>query len=75
MTDQPKIQLIDVHKSFGPKTVLDGVTVDIAAAVTEFGLFTQASNAGGTMWTHICFSVVNLGIGDTLQSTYTLTIP
>ncbi|PKU22529.1 ABC transporter ATP-binding protein [Telmatospirillum siberiense] len=30
MTDQPKIQLIDVHKSFGPKTVLDGVTVDIA---------------------------------------------
>ena len=50
-------------------------TVDIAAAVTEFGLFTQASNAGGTMWTHICFSVVNLGIGDTLQSTYTLTIP
>ncbi len=32
MTGQPKIQLIDVHKSFGPKTVLDGVTVDIAAA-------------------------------------------
>jgi phospholipid/cholesterol/gamma-HCH transport system ATP-binding protein len=30
MTGQPKIQLIDVHKSFGPKMVLDGVTVDIA---------------------------------------------
>ncbi len=28
----PKIQLIDVHKSFGRKTVLDGVTVDIAPA-------------------------------------------
>ena len=25
----PKIQLIDVHKSFGTKTVLDGVTVDV----------------------------------------------
>ena len=50
-------------------------TVGIAAAVTEFGLFTQAANLGGTMWTHICFSVVSLGIGDTLQSTYTLTIP
>jgi phospholipid/cholesterol/gamma-HCH transport system ATP-binding protein len=32
MTAQPKIQLIDVHKSFGPKTVLDGVTLDIAPA-------------------------------------------
>ncbi len=28
----PKIQLIDVHKSFGPKLVLDGVTADIAAS-------------------------------------------
>jgi phospholipid/cholesterol/gamma-HCH transport system ATP-binding protein len=32
MTRQAKIQLIDVHKSFGAKKVLDGVTVDIAAA-------------------------------------------
>jgi phospholipid/cholesterol/gamma-HCH transport system ATP-binding protein len=32
MTRQAKIQLIDVHKSFGSKKVLDGVTVDIAAA-------------------------------------------
>lgn len=30
MTQTPKIQLIDVHKSFGAKLVLDGVTVDIA---------------------------------------------
>ncbi|HIJ61361.1 MAG TPA: ATP-binding cassette domain-containing protein [Rhodospirillaceae bacterium] len=29
MTRQPKIQLIDIHKSFGHKKVLDGVTVDI----------------------------------------------
>ncbi|MDR3437204.1 ATP-binding cassette domain-containing protein [Telmatospirillum sp.] len=31
MTAQAKIQLVDVHKSFGSKSVLDGVTVDIAA--------------------------------------------
>ena len=31
MTDTPKIQMRDVHKSFGAKNVLDGVTVDIAA--------------------------------------------
>ncbi|MTJ81007.1 MAG: ATP-binding cassette domain-containing protein [Telmatospirillum sp.] len=31
MTAHPKIQLVDVHKSFGPKRVLDGVTLDIAA--------------------------------------------
>ncbi len=28
----PKIRMVDVHKSFGPKTVLDGITVDIAPA-------------------------------------------
>jgi phospholipid/cholesterol/gamma-HCH transport system ATP-binding protein len=31
MTSPAKIQLRDVHKSFGAKTVLDGVTLDIAA--------------------------------------------
>lgn len=30
MTDIPKIQLIDVHKSFGPKVVLDGVDLTVA---------------------------------------------
>jgi phospholipid/cholesterol/gamma-HCH transport system ATP-binding protein len=32
MTTKPKIQLIDLHKSFGPKKVLDGVSLDIAPA-------------------------------------------
>ena len=31
MSGAPKIQMRDVHKSFGSKTVLDGVSVDIAA--------------------------------------------
>lgn len=30
MSATPKIQLIDVHKSFGPKTVLDGASLDVA---------------------------------------------
>jgi len=29
MSAPPKIQLIDLHKSFGPKTVLDGISLDI----------------------------------------------
>jgi phospholipid/cholesterol/gamma-HCH transport system ATP-binding protein len=32
MNAQPKIQLIDLHKSFGPKKVLDGVSLDVAPA-------------------------------------------
>ena len=31
MTQPPKIQVRDLHKAFGPKTVLDGLDVDIAA--------------------------------------------
>ncbi|MBC7907555.1 MAG: ABC transporter ATP-binding protein, partial [Rhodospirillaceae bacterium] len=32
MTDTatPKIQLTDVHKSFGPKVVLDGINLSLA---------------------------------------------
>jgi hypothetical protein len=49
-------------------------TVDASAAVTEHGLFTQAATGGGTLWDRSVFSVVNLASGDSLQSTYTLTI-
>ena len=31
MSVAPKIRMVDVHKSFGAKRVLDGVTVDIGA--------------------------------------------
>jgi phospholipid/cholesterol/gamma-HCH transport system ATP-binding protein len=31
MSATPKIQMIDLHKAFGPKVVLDGVSLDIAA--------------------------------------------
>jgi hypothetical protein len=46
-------------------------------AITEWGLFTQASNAGGTLLDHQVFSAINLNSanGDSLTSTYTLTFP
>src|SRR5579872_932400 len=31
-SDQPKIHIRDLHKSFGPKVVLDGLSLDVAPA-------------------------------------------
>lgn len=49
-------------------------TVDATAAVTEHGVFTQAATGGGTMLDRSVFSAVNLASGDSLQSTYSLTL-
>ena len=49
-------------------------TVDGAAAVTEFCLMSDADVGEGTMWTRIVFSAINLANGDSLQTTYDLTI-
>ena len=44
-------------------------------AVTEHGVFDQASNAGGTLLDRSVFSAVNLVAGsDSLQTTYELTL-
>lgn len=44
-------------------------------AVTEFGLFSQASNAGGTLFDRQVFSAVNVvASADSLQTTYSLTV-
>lgn len=47
-------------------------TVDATAAVTEHGIFSAAS--AGVMLDRSLFSVVNLANGDSLQTTYDLTI-
>lgn len=48
---------------------------DAAVAITEHGVFDQASNAGGTLLDRTLFSAINLAAtGDTLQSTYELTL-
>jgi hypothetical protein len=49
-------------------------TVDATAAVTEHGIFGQAGTGGGTLLDRSKFSVINLSSGDSLQSTYVLTL-
>jgi hypothetical protein len=49
-------------------------TVDAAVAITEWGLFTQAATGGGTIWSRTVFSAINLSSGDSLQTTYDLTV-
>jgi len=57
-------------------------TVDASAAITEWGLFNRLSSAAvgqgngvvDTIWSRIVFSAVNLSSGDSLQTTYDLTI-
>jgi hypothetical protein len=49
-------------------------TVDGSCAIGEHGIFDQASNAGGTLLDRSVFSVVNLSSGDSLQTTYDLTL-
>jgi len=49
-------------------------TVDAAAAVTEWGLLSQAATGGGTLFDRQTFSVVNLANGDSFQTTYDLTV-
>lgn len=55
-------------------TTVGTLAPDASAAVTEWGLFHQASNAGGTLFDRQTFSAVNLASGDSLAATYVLTI-
>jgi len=43
-------------------------------AITEWGLFNQAAQ-GGTMWDHRIFSAINVVSGDSIQFTYSLSLP
>lgn len=58
----------NVYRTVGTLTPDSGGTI----AVTEHGIFHQASNAGGTLWDRTKFSAVNLDstAGDSLQTTY-----
>ena len=49
------------------------VTVDAPAAITEHGLFSQAT-AGGTLFDRSVFAVINLAPSDSLELTYELSI-
>jgi hypothetical protein len=49
-------------------------TVDATVTIQEFCLMSQAATGGGTMWTRILTGGVALSSGDSLQTTYDLTI-
>lgn len=49
-------------------------TVDATASITEWCLMSQAATGGGTMWSRVVFSAIALASGDSLQTTYDLTI-
>lgn len=49
-------------------------TVDATVAATEWCLMSQAATGGGTMWSRVVFTVINLASGDSLQTTYDLTV-
>lgn len=48
-------------------------TVDSGVAITEHGIFSQAATGGGTLLDRSQFAAINLGNGDSLQTTYDLT--
>jgi hypothetical protein len=50
------------------------LTADGTIAATEHGLFSQAATGGGVLFDRSVFSVINVGIAETLQTTYTLTV-
>jgi len=55
------------------RSVATNTMSDATAAVVEHGLMSQAATGGGTLWDRTVFAVVNLAIGDSLQSTYEAT--
>lgn len=49
-------------------------SVDGSATITEHGIFSQAANSGGTLLDRSVFSGVALSSGNSLQTTYELTL-
>lgn len=43
-------------------------------AITEWGLFNQAAQ-GGSMWDHRIFAAINVVSGDSIQFTYSISLP
>lgn len=62
-------QVNSVSKEY---TSVGTLTFDATAAVTEHGLFSAATT--GTLMDRSVFTAVNVASGDSIQSTYTLTI-
>lgn len=65
------------EKSGDSKTYETAATITVSAGVaaTEHGVFSQAATGGGVMLDRSVFSVVNLGISESIQATYQFTLP
>ncbi len=50
------------------------VSFDGSGAITEWGLFSQAATGGGTLWSRVVFSAINVANGDSIQFTYDVTV-
>ena len=50
------------------------MTFDNTAAITAWGLLSQAATGGGTLFDRQVFSAINVASGDSIQFTYDLTI-
>lgn len=48
--------------------------VDASVAITEHGIFSQAATGGGVLLDRSVFAAVNLASGDSIQTTYELTL-
>jgi hypothetical protein len=61
-------QAANIYRTVGTNTV------DGSAAVTEHGILSQAATGGGVLLDRSVFSAINLATGDSLQTTYDLTL-
>lgn len=62
--DQPSA---NIYRTIGTNAV------DASVAITEHGILSQAATGGGTLLDRSEFAAINLGSGDSLQSTYSFT--
>lgn len=49
-------------------------TFDGAGAITEWGLFSQAATGGGTLFSRVVFSAINVASADSIQTTWDLQV-
>ena len=64
-------QVGSVSKTY---TTVGTLTFDAITAVTEHGIFTTSGTGTGTLWDRSVFTAVAMASGDSLQTTYNLTI-
>lgn len=51
------------------------ITVSSAVAITEHGIFSTSAANTGVLLDRSVFAAINLGVGESLQATYALTLP